>query len=542
MARGFLSGSIWGVVLSGAAVGTLSVATGPLKDGFKPAQNSNPAPAIAEPVAADPAPSAPAALPPATPAPATPAPQAAATSKPEPVAEAGARDEITATATPVDPAKPGRRPQSETGFEMPQAPGGALDAPEAPFSVGADTELPKQPVIGAAPQAPTAAEPTSDGAQVVVASDAPVQPLAQAEVPGAPKPEASLVISTEPAQPPVPALSNEESALVSDDPQAEPAIDAPEADIETARVTAPEAQEPAPVQPSVPEPKPVVTAQADPVQPETAQPRPRIGKPAGSLIDRDNGAASSRFSRLGAESNDETVEKADPSNTPLVQFAAKPDPAPADGQPRISVILIDDKVDTWGPEALKTLPIPVSIAIPPSHPEAAQTAADYRRLGFEVLAMADIPEGAQPSDVEVTLSGTLQAVPEAVAVLENPVGAGVQSSRAVSNQTAAYLAASGHGLVMMPKGLNTAQQLAAKAGVPSASLFRDMDRDKQDAATVRRALDQAVFRAKQEGAVIMLGRLHANTLSGLIQWGLQDKNASIAIVPVSTVLQEALEK
>lgn len=532
MARGFLGGAIWGVVLSGVGAGAVSVAMGPVDpDRFSAVARAPVAQADEMPEQRP----EPAQIPemPAEPK----VPEAAdmpdvqgdnrglaPSVEPAPAPEAEAPVADTPVAEPaIDPAKPGRRPNPETAFETPQAPGGALDAPQAPFAIGADTASPVPPTVGDVPDALAGAEPSSEAAQVNVATDAPVMPLAQSSVPGAPKPEATLDISTEPAQPPLPAVSAEETALVA----------------EAAQKTDDALQELIPDTPAPaadPEPAPVAIAQPE-AEPEAD--RPAIGKPAGSLLDRTQAVPASRLPRLGSGA-DQADASADISATPLVRFAVKPNPMPTEGQPRISIILIDDAVDTWGPEAIKTLPIPVSIAIPPSHPEAAKIAAEYRQLGFEVLAMVNIPQGAQPSDVEVTLSGTLQAVPGAVAVLEDPAG-GLQSSRDVSNQAASYLADSGHGLVMMPKGLNTAQQLAAKAGVPSASLFRDMDGDNQDASAVRRALDQATFRAKQEGAVVMLGRLQANTLSGVIQWGLQDKNASIAIVPVSTVLQEAAQ-
>lgn len=555
MARGFLSGAIWGVVVSGVSAGAVSVAMGP-PDRPDPAQLAADDVAVVAPEPVDDG---------AMPDPQQ-GPDAETAKEPDTtkVMAPPAKDPLPQTqdagaapAVMADAAKPGRRPQAETGFEAPKAPGGALDAPDGPFSAEADTDLPQQPVIGAAPDAPLAADPASETAEVSVTTDAPVQPLAQAEIPGAPVAEDSLDISTDPAQPPIPAVPEAETALiveeapVVEEPQPEdvaeqapaPELEQPEAvaELETAEAPVePESvAEPEPQEAPEPQPEPEQVAVAAP-EPEVENNRPSIGKPAGSFLDRDTGVQTSRLPRLGADTADPSAD-APQTETPLNKFAAKPDPAPAADLPRISVILIDDKVDTWGPEALKTLPIPVSIAIPPSHPEATKTAEAYRKLGFEVLAMADIPEGAEPSDVEVTLSGTLQTIPEAVAILEDPAG-GVQSSRAVSSQTAAFLAESGHGLVMLPKGLNTAQQLAAKAGVPSASLFRDMDKDNQDAAHVRRSLDQGAFRAKQQGSVIMLGRLHANTLSGLIQWGLQDKNASIAIVPVSTVLQEASQE
>ncbi|PYG34421.1 divergent polysaccharide deacetylase family protein [Pelagimonas varians] len=543
MARGFLGGAIWGVVISGVGAGALSVAMGPAdRDRFAAVGQDN-IPLVAEDLVQAPEPSQIPEMPvePETPKASTvpSEPDAEPISEPEPEPEPEREPEPepeTSAAEPaIDPAKPGRRPNPETAFETPQAPGGALDAPQAPFAVGADTALPVPPTVGGAPVAPAGAEPSSEGAQVTVATDAPVLPAAQSAVPGAPEPETSLDISTEPAQPPLPAISAEETALITEEApipdNALVALIPQEAEEEPVR------QETAVVPEPVPAPQPAPIAIVQPT-PEADPDRPAIGKPAGSLLDRTQAVPASRLPRLGSEA-DQPLESAELSGTPLVQFAVKPNPVPAADVPRISIILIDDAVDTWGPEAIKTLPIPVSIAIPPSHPEAAKTAAEYRQLGFEVLAMADIPLGATPSDVEVTLSGTLQAVPGAVAVLEDPDG-GLQSSRDVSSQTATFLAASGHGLVMMPKGLNTAQQLALKAGVPSASLFRDMDNDNQDASAVRRALDQATFRAKQEGAVVMLGRLTANTLSGVIQWGLQDKNASIAIVPVSTILQEAV--
>lgn len=57
---------------------------------------------------------------------------------------------------------------------------------------------------------------------------------------------------------------------------------------------------------------------------------------------------------------------------------------------------------------------------------------------------------------------------------------------------------------------------------------------------IRRTLDQASFRARQEGGVVMMGRVRANTVSALVQWGLQDRGNEITLVPVSTVLTESL--
>ncbi|MEQ5870593.1 divergent polysaccharide deacetylase family protein [Sagittula sp. NFXS13] len=274
--------------------------------------------------------------------------------------------------------------------------------------------------------------------------------------------------------------------------------------------------------------------------------RPRIGKPAASLTERDPAVPQGRLPAVTSSSEkDEAPDSGEPAtlgalsdDSPLVKFSVPF--KPEDGVPRMAIVLIDDGSGPMGPAELETFPFPVTFAIDPAHPNPAEAARGYRERGFEVLALADMPDGAQPSDVEVTLAGLLDTVPEAVGVLEGPSG-GLQSSRAIASQAAAFLGASGHGLVMEQNGLNTAQKLAAKEGVPSASLFRDLDGEGQDQALIRRTLDQASFRARQEGEAVMLGRIRADTVSALLLWGLQDRGNTITLVPISTILQESVK-
>jgi hypothetical protein len=158
-------------------------------------------------------------------------------------------------------------------------------------------------------------------------------------------------------------------------------------------------------------------------------------------------------------------------------------------------------------------------------------------LGYEVATLVNLPAAAQPSDVEQALGGAVAAVPEAVALIEAPDG-GLQADRTITEQAARFAADSGHGLVFLPNGLNTAQALAQRETVPALSILRDFDGDGQDARTKRRFLDGAAFRARQDGSVIMLGRLTPDTLSALVLWSLQDRAASVAMVPVSSLLIE----
>lgn len=227
-----------------------------------------------------------------------------------------------------------------------------------------------------------------------------------------------------------------------------------------------------------------------------------------------------------------------PEEPPIDQFAAEFENE--DAKPVMAIILIDDGVDlsasSVGISALRELPYPVSFAVDALLPDAAARMQSYRDAGFEVLASVDLPEGAQAADAEVNLSVALDALPEVVGVLDG-VRTGVQTTPDAGKQVAQILAQTGHGFVTQNRGLNTVQKLAAREGVPSAVVFRDFDAKGQSSAVIRRFLDQAAFRAGQEGAVIMLGRLREETLGALVLWTLQDRASSVAMAPVSAALK-----
>lgn len=275
-----------------------------------------------------------------------------------------------------------------------------------------------------------------------------------------------------------------------------------------------------------------------------AAPR-QIGTPAISLTERSGSVVVNRLgTRLeDATEDDVTVitdagtdaEPGDPR--PLVRYAAKFDNP--ENKPLMSIILIDDGSNPTsgaaGIAALRAFPYSLTFAVDTGLPDAAERMALYREEGFEVLAMVDLPEGAQPTDVETTLGAILPQMRGVVGVLEG-TAAGLQASREVSDQVTAILAQSGHGLVTQDKGLNTMPKLARKEGLPANPIFRDFDSKGQTATVIRRFLDQAAFKAGREGAVIMLGRLRPDTISALLLWGLQDRAGQVALAPISAVL------
>ena len=235
-----------------------------------------------------------------------------------------------------------------------------------------------------------------------------------------------------------------------------------------------------------------------------------------------------------AVSQDAADADADPGATAIRRHAVAFE-APGD-TPLMSIVLIDEGRGAIGLEALSAFPYPLSFAVDASRPDAAARMARYRDAGFEVVARTGLPEGATPADVEVAMAASLRAVPEAVAVMEDAPGS-LQHNRAMAEQLAAIVAESGHGLILFPKGLDTARKLATRAGVPAATVFRDFDDGDADAAMIRRYLDRAAFRARQDGGgVVMVGRLTPDTISALLLWGLQDQTGNVAPAPVSAML------
>lgn len=466
MARGFLSGAFWGLVVAGIGTGAASVLTGPV---------AAPDRGVA--------------------------------------ASAVAGDEAEAVM---------------------QAPAEAADDPAAAEQIAAEPEAiepdtAEQDTAEPETTEPEATEPettepdAADGAQPATTADTSTDAMAAPESAPEPEPENELEAET----------PGEAEAAPSEEAQAPEARGAQPnvASVEPIDAGSAAAPADAPMIEQVDEADKVALPQTNAAQEagEDGQAAgPSLGAGASDLSQMAPGIATGRLPSVGGGQ-----EASAP--TPLEAFA-EPVDVP-DGKPLMAIVLVDDGSTPLGLEALEAFPYPLTFAIDTEWAEAADAMARYRAAGFEIMALANLPEGALPSDAQVTLRVALDTVPQGVAVLEGDRG-GLQGSRDVSDQVAQILAETGHGLVLYPKGLNTAVSLAQREGVPARSLFRDFDGQGQDAGVIRRFLDQAAFKAGQEGGVIMLGRLRAETISALLIWGLQDRASSVALVPVSKVLTQ----
>ncbi|WP_215960034.1 divergent polysaccharide deacetylase family protein [Lentibacter algarum] len=481
MARGILSGVILGTVTATVGVGALSLAVGPPQvgaDASQPVVESQASPSSAD------------------------APQSATQS---------------ADVTSAEPAP-----------DITEAP--VVEAPDADSAIAVspdETASAPAPDVstGEAQEAAQAPEETAQP-EISQSTDAPV--TAAVDGMNAPDSEEAVAVETEAATP-------------SEEPAEAETVATAEAEVEPQ--TEPQAEPQ--TEPLPDEAREEITLAVEPEEPQSEQtasvvaPKPAgtsIGTPAKTLGSSVSTRLPSVQSSSGQPADNAEVSAAetDDGAKPLQRFAA--DFEPAEGKPKMAIVLIDDGTSNIGVEALTTFPYPLSFAVDTSWKGAKDAMAVYRAAGFEVLAMIDLPRGARASDVEVAMPVLLDTVPEAVGVMETP-DAGLQESRDVSGQVSEYLANSGHGLLLFPKGLNTASKLAAKEGVPTATVFRDFDSKGQNASSIKRFLSHAALKAGSEGGVVMVGRLRGDTISALLLWGLQDRSDQLQLAPISQIMK-----
>ncbi|KNG92975.1 divergent polysaccharide deacetylase family protein [Pseudaestuariivita atlantica] len=542
MARGFLSGAAWGAVLSVLGVGVLSVAgpppmvVQPTPDLDAPGGMAADAPAedMAPKVAGTDEAAAPQAETPTTDAASAPDTLAALAEEARQPAKAPETADLgdAPSAPSADGGTGAALPTAgDTGVARPSGPGATLTAPDAD-TTALKPETPAEPaeIASAAPSLETPQAPDENGEALASRVEQPALP----EQPAAPD-SGAITVPDAPAVGDTPAPVEAGTGVTAPSAPETPASPSlgtsggDDAPLPGARPTSPEADG-ADGLPDADGPADAPAPQVTALVPSTtdeAGDRPRVGQPARTLVP----ASTPRLPSVTAEGGEAAAGEDD--QRPVVLFA-EPIEVAAD-RPRMAIVLIDDGSGPIGAEVLDGFPYPVTVAVDPTSEVAQARAADYRALGLEVMALAEVPQGAQPQDVEVTLAALLSAVPEAVGILEAREGS-LQGSSAVSDQVAAILGQTGHGLVLFSKGLNAGATLAAKAGVPAATVFRDFDGNGQDPKVMRRFLDQAAFKARQENGVVMVGRLRPDTISALLLWGLQDRAAQVGLVPVSMVL------
>ena len=573
--KGFAGGLLVGLVVSaGALTGLSLLAPAPQHAVGRtgtPGGNTAQAPVGAPPVVAaegaDPAPIAGGSSPAIAtdPVPEAPSDEAASTTDaPEPAPEIAAEDTAeppvdispvpapTAEAPDADPAAADLdAPGSEIPADAQPAPGADdLDAPAPPppaaeeqvalSEPGADQPAPTQAVPEAqplpAPDSPPPAAPEANPQPQDTEPTLPAPPEPAQAGSGTPQPDANAPLATSP-EPSAP----EAAPIESGTPDAATPDTATTEDAAPAEPPAldPISAGPSPEATQAPQPAPTTEAPPEPAPaPDTLAPDPAL--PEATLP----GTSTVRVNRLGAAPAEEPpAEEPEPEALPedapaLLRYAATFKP-PAEDRPLVSLILLDEGQAPADAGALAAMPVPVSVALDPSLPDAAERLAVYRAAGIEALLVASLPDGALPQDAAVFLEGGLRELPETVALLDLGQG-GLNARNATASMGLSMAARDGRGVVLVPQGFNAGLAAAQIAGIPAAEIQRDLDGEGQDAMAIRRGLDDAVRRAGQEGEVVLLGRIRPGTLDAVTEWTSQGRAQEVTVAPVSALLAPTL--
>jgi len=406
----------------------------------------------------------------------------------------------------------------------------------------------EKPPVGDAGQTDEAPAP-SPQLEVASAAEEPVARPAQSNLEEANARVREPVVETtpaplvaEPADPVVQATSEpvEPESAVSAEVDDRPAAEEPAEVPAVTDLDVPSAEE-APMAPANDE-VPAVAAEPEELQsptPEVARsPQPVI---VAQALPQANAAV--RVNRPGTAPEETEVET---NPTPDAEMLADDAPAlrryavpfeNAAALPVISVLLVDTGEMDASAVSTASLGFVPTVAINALAADATSKVAAYQAAGAEIAMQLDLPDGARPADVEVAFAAAFELLPDAAMLFS--FGSGAIEDRSVIAQVMEILAADGHGFVAVRRGLGNSARAADQAGVPAATVLRDLDGGGEDRRAILRALDQAAFRARQTGDVVLLGRVRPETLDALREWAAGLDQQSLAIAPVSAILLRA---
>ena len=487
MARGVFSGMLVGIVVAGLGLAGLLVAYRDVRPFTNNANAPAPEVAVSGPAAGDSAGE--------ERAPATGATMGTGDSgvAPQPVSPGAA----PAIETP--PASQGAMTMPEVSVEGASLPPGS-EAEAAPVMAGTQA-APEVGAPGDATDTPPAEAPPATQSQ-------PTTPEVQAELEGA---GAAPEAGTGPAMP---------AGADSDTGAAMPAAPG---NVSPGAVETPPAASDAPAPPALPATLALEEGADVP------------GTEAGQIGDIAENVVTGRLPSIGATAAEEETAAPAASTPAIVRNAARFESTGA--EPLMAVVLLDEGASRTDLGDLKNLPFAITFVVDVTMPDAAEAVQFYRQAGAEVVVQVPLPAGATPADVETNLQAYQPLLDQAVAVMI-PGASGFQTPGDGATQLAVILREDGLGLITLPQGLNTGHKAALRGGVAAGLIFRELDNDGQSGAVIRRFMDNAAFKARQNKGVILLGHARAETIQALIEWSLGNRAKSVALAPVSVVLQD----
>ena len=246
------------------------------------------------------------------------------------------------------------------------------------------------------------------------------------------------------------------------------------------------------------------------------------------------GVTTDGLPQIGAEPTEPAAEIAAENLPPIQRFARDFVP---EGKPLFVILLHDVGAAGMAREELVQLPFAVSFVIDPLATDARAASDAYRAAGQEVLTLANgIPMGAEASDLETTFATLSKVLPESVAIVDQDLG-GFQDQRPLATLVLPVILGEGRGLITYDRGLNAADQIARREGVPAARIYRRLDGEGESKPVIRRYLDRAAFKAAQEGAVVVIGDTRADTVAAILEWTIEGKAATVTLAPATAVMK-----
>lgn len=215
-----------------------------------------------------------------------------------------------------------------------------------------------------------------------------------------------------------------------------------------------------------------------------------------------------------------------PTLRPTATARPKPDPS---ARGRLAILLDDAGQNSDLLAAATRLPPEVGVAVLPFLPDSSHVAVEMRRTGHEVwLHLPMEPEGYPKNDpgpgaifvdmsdatIRTTVHSALNNVPQAVGV-NNHMGSRATADLRTMTWVMQELAARGMAFIDSRTTRQTVAEDAARAQGVKANrrhVFLDNERSAQ---SVRRQLDEAVYRSRVEGEIIAIGHLAPVTVQVL---------------------------
>lgn len=322
----------------------------------------------------------------------------------------------------------------------------------------------------------------------------------------------------------------------------------------------------APSTPSVPTTPDVATTPAAPLEEEAEAEAPAQEEPAIAVVtlpeedapveEADEGAvelpvvsAPDEAEEVAPEeevASEEAAPEGEELDNPVIgpafEIFAQPFAGPTD-TPLLAIILEDVGTDGIERSELLGMGLAVTFGVSPSEAEAGAVERAYRDAGFEVVATIPrdgpyhIGQNSDPAALPETVARYRETVPGAVAIVDAAEGDLFRNSRVVA-ALAGVANDTGHGVLIHERfGTNRAIDALRGAEIPSASVLRVIDVDR-DEASIRRNLDRATLDASKTGAAVVYGRTYPETLSALSLWALSSGSRSVVLAPLTATVQK----